>query len=80
MPGAVADAPSDIFSLGCVLYEMIAGRKPFARETAAQTMTVILEDDPAPLRAAPEVAWLVARCLEKNPTKRFQSARDLTFA
>src|SRR5438093_5603054 len=44
--GERADAPSDIFSLGCVLYEMLAGRRAFARGTAAQTMAAILEVQP----------------------------------
>lgn len=83
--GTVAEAPSDIFSFGCVLYEMIAGRRAFARETAAQTMTAILERDPLPLadsgkQIPQEVDRIVARCLEKNPGVRVQSARDLSFA
>ena len=78
----VAKAPSDIFSFGCVLYEMLAGRRAFMRETAAQTMTDILERDPSALSESgvhvPEaLQWLVARCLEKSPDKRIQSARDL---
>ncbi|SPE32778.1 Serine/threonine protein kinase (fragment) [Candidatus Sulfopaludibacter sp. SbA6] len=83
--GTVAEAPSDIFSFGCVLYEMLAGRRAFARETAAQTMTAILERDPLPLadsgkQIPQEVDRIVARCLEKNPGGRIQSARDLSFA
>src|SRR5205807_2286651 len=44
--GQSADAPSDLFSFGCVLYEMVNGRRAFQRETAAETMTAILHDDP----------------------------------
>ncbi len=82
--GTTADAPSDIFSLGCVLYEMIAGRRAFARETAAQTMTAILEQHPPALDSAAQIPKelnrVVARCLEKNPLERIQSARDLSLA
>ena len=82
---AVVEAPSDLFSLGCVLYEMVAGRRAFARETAAQTMTAILEVQPPPLAeiAKPipqELDRIISRCLDKNPATRSQSARDLRFA
>ena len=83
--GAPADAPSDIFSLGCVLYEMIAGRRAFARETPAQTMTDILERDPPSLagggQAIPkELDRIISRCLEKNAAARSQSAPELSLA
>ncbi len=79
--GAVS-AGSDIFSLGCVLYEMVAGQRAFVRETAAQTMTAILEAKPPDLgKAAPtELEDVISRCLEKNPQQRFHSAGDLTLA
>jgi serine/threonine protein kinase len=83
--GQPADAPSDMFSLGCVLYEMIAGRRAFARETAAQTMTAILEQSPPPLskpdqQVSPDLERVIARCLEKHPGARMQSAGDLASA
>jgi Tol biopolymer transport system component len=84
--GQPADARSDIFSMGAVLYEMLAGRRAFQRETAAETMTAILREEPAGLvdgtsSSLPSgLARLVLRCLEKNPEERFQSARDLAFA
>jgi eukaryotic-like serine/threonine-protein kinase len=82
--GKAAGAPSDVFSLGCVLYEMIAGRRAFARETAAQTMAAILEQPPAALvgiAGVPKDAdRLIAHCLEKDPAHRMQSAHDLAFA
>ncbi len=83
--GEVADARSDIFSLGCVLYEMLAGRRAFGGGTPGQTMAAILRDQPPEIAgsAAPLPAGLdrvVARCLEKNRDERFQTARDLAFA
>jgi serine/threonine protein kinase/tetratricopeptide (TPR) repeat protein len=83
--GEPADIPSDIFSLGCVLYETVSGRRPFREKTAAETMASILRDPaPALSEEAPavpvELSQLVAHCLEKQPGERFQSARDLAFA
>src|SRR5262245_15177162 len=80
--GETADAPSDIFSLGCVLYEMVSGRRPFVGETVAETIAAILRDTPPPIAhsrsAAPaELERVVMRCLEKQPSERYQSARDL---
>ena len=74
--GDVAEASSDIFSLGCVLYEMIAGRRAFAGETAVQTMAAILEKDPPPLsecgkQVPQELDRVVARCLARTPRKGF---------
>jgi eukaryotic-like serine/threonine-protein kinase len=79
--GKPTDARSDVFSLGAVLYEMVSGRRPFAGDTAAETMTAILKSDPPPLDGvAPGVEAVVRRCLEKESSERFQSARDVAFA
>jgi serine/threonine-protein kinase len=82
--GQSADARSDIFTLGCLLYEMLAGKRAFARETSAETMAAILKD-PAPevsvsgVEVTPELNRIISHCLEKNPGERFQSASDLSF-
>ena len=83
--GLPADHRADIFSLGCVLYEMASGRRAFVRETAAETMTAILREDPPDLvRDSGGIPTsfepIVRHCLEKRPEERFQSARDLAFA
>ncbi len=83
--GTPVDHRSDIFALGCVLYEMLAGRRAFQRETAAETMTAILKDDvpewPETGRhVPPALDRLLRRCLEKKPEERLQSARDLALA
>jgi len=83
--GEPADQRSDIFSLGCVLYEMATGRRAFEHETAAETMTAILKEEPTDLttsgEALPsELVGTVRRCLEKRPESRFQSASDLAYS
>jgi Tol biopolymer transport system component len=80
--GLTADHRTDIFALGAVLYEMVAGRRAFAGKLPADVMMAILREDPPdlPPSASPGLARIVKRCLEKNPEERFQSARDLAFA
>jgi Tol biopolymer transport system component len=82
--GQAADARSDLFALGCVLYEMLSGGPAFQRDSSVETMTAILKEEPPDLAALkPDLpAWLavlVRHCLEKRPEDRFQSARDLAF-
>jgi serine/threonine protein kinase len=83
--GEPAGPGSDIFALGCVLYEMLAGTPPFDRASPADVTAAILRDEPAPLAdRAPDVptglSAIVHHCLEKQPHDRFQSAADLVFA
>jgi Tol biopolymer transport system component/predicted Ser/Thr protein kinase len=82
--GKTIDPRSDVFSLGVVLYEMLAGERPFRGETAPATMAAILRDEPPDLAAtdpglSPALSRIVRHCLEKEPDQRFQSARDVAF-
>jgi Tol biopolymer transport system component len=82
--GVAVDARADLFALGAILYEMLAGERAFKRETSAETMTAILREDALdlpPARAiAPALDRIVRHCLEKDPADRFQTARDVAFA
>jgi Tol biopolymer transport system component len=82
--GLPATTASDLFALGCVLYEMMTGARAFHRDSPVETMAAILNEDPpafpAKLRqSAPALVALVLRCLEKEPGERFESARDLAY-
>jgi len=83
--GKPADARSDIFSFGAILYEMLSGRRAFHGDSAADTMSAILREDPPDLSATnqsvpPGLDRIVRHCLEKNPEQRFHSAHDVGFA
>jgi serine/threonine protein kinase len=76
------DSRADIFSFGCVLYEMLTGKRAFEGANTASVIAAIM-DRPAPSVAAVAPAsldWVLRRCLEKDPDKRWQSARDLGAA
>jgi eukaryotic-like serine/threonine-protein kinase len=80
--GRPLDFRSDQFSLGSILYEMATGKRAFTRDSAPETLTAIIRDEPepigrlAPLSPAP-LSWVVERCLAKNPDDRYASTRDL---
>jgi Tol biopolymer transport system component len=82
--GRPADARSDIFAFGAILYEMLSGNRAFRGDSAADTMSAILREDPPDLSVtnqsiSPGLERIVRHCLEKNPEQRFHSASDIAF-
>jgi eukaryotic-like serine/threonine-protein kinase len=82
LQGADADTRSDIFSLGCLLYEMVTGRRAFEGKSQLSVLTGILENDPKPVSQVQKMSpaaldHVVKTCLEKNPEERFQAAHDV---
>ncbi|HEX7578876.1 MAG TPA: protein kinase, partial [Thermoanaerobaculia bacterium] len=82
--GKPADARSDIFSFGAILYEMLSGQRAFHGDSAAETISAILREDPPDLSVtnqsvSPGLERIVRHCIEKNPEQRFHSAHDLAF-
>jgi len=85
LQGKAVDHRSDIFSFGAIFYEMLSRRRAFHGESAAETMSAILKEDPPDLsetnkNIAPALERVVHHCLEKNREARFHSASDLAFA
>jgi len=80
LQGKEADARSDLFSFGSVLYEMLTGKGAFQGQTAASVIAAILEREPAPLSLSPPLERVIKRSLAKDPDQRFQTARDLKVA
>ena len=83
--GEAADHRSDIFSFGSILYEMLYGQRAFKRNTGAETMTAILNEEPSDFSGrnfpvTPALERIVRHCMEKQPGQRFQSAHDIAFA
>ena len=84
LQGAEADARSDLFSLGCVLYEMVTGRPAFEGKSQLSVLTAILEKEPEPISvnqplAPPMLDMAVRGCLAKDPGERVQSAHDVAM-
>jgi eukaryotic-like serine/threonine-protein kinase len=82
--GLPADARSDIFGFGTILYEMLTGKRAFSKASPMETMSAILNEDPQEVselvtNLSPALDRITRHCLEKNPEARFQSARDLAF-
>ncbi len=80
--GEAADARTDLFALGIMLYELLAGRRPFSGASSADVSSAILRDLPQPVRGAradlpADIERIVGRCLEKDPERRFQTAKDV---
>jgi eukaryotic-like serine/threonine-protein kinase len=80
--GKEADVRSDIFAFGAVLYEMVAGKRPFQGKSQLSLASAILESDPAPISSVkpltpPAFEHIVTTCLQKNPEERFQTAHDI---
>jgi hypothetical protein len=80
LQGKEADARSDLFSFGCVLYEMLTGKRAFEGESAASVIAAILEREQALTDLAPALDRVIRRCLAKDPEQRFQNALDLKTA
>jgi Tfp pilus assembly protein PilF/TolB-like protein len=83
--GEPVDARSDVFSLGSLIYEMVTGRRAFSGDTVHDTLLAVINRDPDSMVAQragtpPALEVIVRRCLEKEPSERFESARDVAFA
>jgi Flp pilus assembly protein TadD/TolB-like protein len=80
LQGKEADARSDIFAFGCLLYEVLSGAKAFLGPTAPSVIVAILDREPESLKTTPLLDRVIRKCLKKDPDERFQTARDLTAA
>src|SRR5277367_1287922 len=83
LQGTEADARSDLFSFGCVLYEMVTGRRAFEGKSQIGVLTAILEKEPEPIAISsavpPMLDRVVLACLAKDPADRYQAAHDVAM-
>ena len=75
--GGDVAARSDLFALGCVLYELISSRRPYAAPTWRESLHRTIHDEPARIDVPPELQRIIERCLRKHPGERYQSAKEL---
>jgi len=80
LQGKEADARSDLFSFGCVFYEMLTGKHAFEGQNAASVIAAVLEREPPALNLAPPLERVIRSCMAKDPDRRFQNALDLKTA
>lgn len=80
LQGKPVDARSDLFSFGCVLYELLTGQRAFEGDNPASVIAAVLEREPSPMEISPPLDRVVERCLAKDPDRRFQTAIDLKTA
>jgi eukaryotic-like serine/threonine-protein kinase len=78
--GQPVDVPSDVFSFGAVLYEMISGSRAFGGTTALEMMNAVVRDEPPPLQTSASIDRIVRRCLQKLPSQRFQTMGEVRAA
>jgi serine/threonine-protein kinase len=76
------DARSDVYALGCIIYELITGGPPFVGPTAMHVLHMQIEADPVPpsrrgVRVPADVETVCLKCLEKDPDRRYRTAREL---
>ncbi len=82
--GKAVDSRSDVFSLGIIFYQMITGTRPFSGDTSMSTISSVLRDDPTPVSNIKpglprQLSRIIRRCLEKNPDRRYESAKGLRY-
>ena len=80
--GKPADARSDVFSFGSVLYQMVTGRRAFEKDSHISTLAAVVEEEPRPLPSSVprDLERIIARCLRKDPERRFQHIDDVRVA